>query len=140
MKFLAQLAIVFSLLSSVQVAIGQEEPSTEVFQIVENMPSFPGGDDALFKFLGENITYPMEAKNAGIEGVVYVSFVIGEKGEITETKILRGIGGGCDEEAMRVIRSMPNWEPGTINKKPVRVQYNLPIRFSLSGVRVKNSK
>lgn len=140
MKFLAQLAIVFSLLCSVQVAFGQEEPSTEVFQIVENMPSFPGGDDALFKFLGENINYPDEAKDKGISGVVYVTFVVDYDGEITNVKVIRGIGGGCDEEAVRVIKAMPDWEPGRQKGKRVRVQYNLPIRFTLTGKTQKNSK
>ena len=106
-----------------------EEP--EIFTIVEEMPGFPGGDEKLFKYLGENIKYPAMAKDAGIKGVVYVTFVVKEDGSIDGVKVLRGIGGGCDEEAMRVVKSMPKWKPGKQRGKNVRVQYNLPIRFTL---------
>ena len=71
------------------------------------------------------------AKNAGISGKVYITFVVEKDGSITDVKVLRGIGGGCDEEAVRVVQSMPRWSPGKQRGKPVRVQYNLPVRFTL---------
>jgi protein TonB len=103
----------------------------EIFTIVEEMPSFPGGDAALMKYLGSNIKYPAIAKDAGIQGTVYVTFVVDEKGEVKDAKVLRSIGGGCDEEAIRVVKSMPKWKPGKQRGKSVKVQYNLPIRFTL---------
>ena len=114
----------------------EEEPEEEVveeeiFTIVENMPEFPGGTTALFKYLGKNIKYPAMAKDAGIKGKVYVTFVVDRDGSIADVKVLRGIGGGCDEEAVRVVKSMPKWAPGKQRGKAVRVQYNLPINFIL---------
>lgn len=107
----------------------EEEP--QIFTIVEEMPSFPGGEAELFKYLGKAIKYPELAKDAGISGVVYMTFVVDENGKVRDPKVLRGIGGGCDEEAIRVVKSMPAWDPGKQRGKPVRVQYNLPIRFTL---------
>ncbi len=106
-----------------------EEP--EIFTIVEEMPSFPGGDGELFKYLGENMKYPAMAKDAGITGTVFVTFVVKEDGSVSGVRVLRGIGGGCDEEAIRVVQGMPKWKPGRQRGKSVRVQYNLPIRFVL---------
>ena len=103
-----------------------------VYTIVEDMPYFPGGEAALFKFLGENIKYPKEAKDAEIEGVVYITFIVKKDGEVGGVKVLKGIGGGCDEEALRVVNMMPTWKPGVQKGKPVDVQYNLPIRFKLN--------
>ena len=107
--------------------IKEEDP----FIHVEEMPRFPGGEVALFKYLGDNIKYPAMAKDAGINGKVYVTFVIEKDGSIGNVKILRGIGGGCDEEAIRILNGMPHWSPGKQRGKPVRVQYNLPINFIL---------
>lgn len=106
-----------------------EEP--QIFTIVEEMPSFPGGEKELFKFLEKTMKYPPMAIDAGIKGVVYVTFVVDESGKVRDPKVLRGIGGGCDEEALRVIKAMPPWEPGKQRGKPVRVQYNMPVRFTL---------
>jgi periplasmic protein TonB len=103
----------------------------QIFTIVEEMPSFPGGEAELFKYLGKTIKYPQMATDAGISGVVYVTFVVGKDGKISDVKVLRGIGGGCDEEAIRVVKGMPAWKPGKQRGKPVTVQYNLPIRFTL---------
>lgn len=105
----------------------------EIFTIVEEQPSFPGGEAALMEFLGKNIAYPPMARESGIQGTVFVTFVVEPDGSVTNVKILRGIGGGCDEEAMRVVRNMPKWKPGKQRGKPVRVQFNLPIRFILQG-------
>jgi protein TonB len=109
----------------------EEVVEEEIFTIVEDMPSFPGGEEALFKYLGQNIKYPQLAKEAGITGKVYVNFVVDKEGNVTDVKVLRGIGGGCDEEAMRVVKNMPKWSAGKQRGKPVKVSYNLPIRFSL---------
>ncbi len=103
----------------------------QIFTIVEEMPSFPGGEAELFKYLGKNIKYPQMATDAGISGVVYVTFVVDKEGKIRDVKVLRGIGGGCDEEAVRVVKSMPTWKAGKQRGKAVTVQYNLPIRFTL---------
>ena len=88
---------------------------------------------ARMKFLQDNIKYPIMAKESGIQGTVYVTFVVERSGAVTDVKILRGIGGGCDEEALRVVKNMPKWEPGKQRGKPVRVQFNMPIKFTLSG-------
>lgn len=120
--------------SPVQETIIEEEEEfveEEIFTIVEKMPAFPGGIEALFQYLGQNIEYPAMAKDARIEGKVYITFVVNAKGEIDNVVVLRGIGGGCDEEAVRVIKSMPAWEPGRQRGKPVKVQYNLPVNFIL---------
>lgn len=103
-----------------------------VFTVVDEMPEFPGGNKALMSYLGENIKYPEQAKKDKITGRVFVSFVVENDGRVTNVKTLRGIGGGCDEESIRVISSMPNWAPGKDeNGKAVRVRYNIPIKFSL---------
>lgn len=102
-----------------------------VFTVVEVMPEFPGGIKKLISYLGENIVYPEAAKKSGVQGRVFVSFIVGADGSITEAKIIRGIGSGCDKEALRVVNSMPNWKPGLSEGKAVRVQYNLPIKFQL---------
>lgn len=102
-----------------------------IFTVVESMPEFRGGMEELYTYLGNNIKYPVMAKESGIQGKVYVTFVVEKDGSITDVRVLRGIGGGCDEEAVRVVESMPNWTPGKQRGKPVRVQYNLPVRFTL---------
>ncbi|MBK5285275.1 MAG: TonB family protein [Bacteroidia bacterium] len=103
----------------------------KIFTIVEEMPSFPGGESKLFEYLRNNIKYPPVARENGVVGRVYVTFVVGKDGKINDAKILRGIGAGCDEEALRVVRSMPDWKVGKQNGRPVSVQYNLPINFTL---------
>jgi len=115
-----------------EVNLIEEEEDKPVFTIVEEMPTFPGGEEAGVKFLTDNIHYPEQASENGIQGIVYVSFIIDSKGNVTDVKVLRGIGGGCDEEAIRVIKIMPKWNPGKQNGKPVRVLYNMPIIFTLS--------
>jgi protein TonB len=103
----------------------------EVFLIVEENPSYPGGDEARLTFLRKNMKYPQMAKESGIQGQVFVGFVVERDGSITQVKILRGIGGGCDEEALRVAKMMPKWNPGKQRGKAVRVSYNMPIKFIL---------
>ncbi len=100
--------------------------------IVETMPSFRGGQQKLFEFIGNNVVYPQEAIDAGVEGRVFVEFYIERDGTVCDAKVLRGIGYGCDEEALRVIGLMPKWSPGKQRGKAVRVRYTLPINFKLS--------
>lgn len=109
-----------------------EQPKeAEIFTVVEENPQFPGGEAALYKYLNESIKYPEEAKELGIQGRVFVNFVVETNGSVSNVKVLRGIGGGCDEEAIRVVQSMPKWTPGKQRGIPVRVSYNLPIKFTL---------
>jgi periplasmic protein TonB len=103
----------------------------EIFIVVEDPPSFPGGDEARIRFLSENIRYPQMARESGIQGTVFVTFVVERDGSVTDVRVLRGIGGGCDEEAIRVIQAMPRWNAGKQRGRPVRVQFNMPIRFTL---------
>ena len=102
-----------------------------VFVVVESMPYFPGGMSELMKYLHENISYPQLAKESGIQGRVFVTFVVEKDGSVTDVRILRGIGCGCDEEAIRVVESMPKWIPGRQRNVPVRVRFNLPVKFTL---------
>ena len=102
-----------------------------IYTVVEEMPEFKGGTQELYNYLGSNIKYPEVAKKEGISGRVFVQFVVEKDGSINNVKVLRGIGGGCDEEAMRVVKSMPNWKPGKQKGEEVRVVYNLPIKFKL---------
>ena len=110
-----------------------EDPDAgKIFTIVEEMPQFPGGGEAaLVKYLQNNIKYPPMARENGIEGIVYVTFVVDKDGKVKDAKILRGRGAGMDEEALRVIRSMPDWKAGKQNGRTVAVQYNLPVNFKL---------
>ncbi|MFH1319604.1 MAG: energy transducer TonB [Bacteroidota bacterium] len=101
------------------------------FLVVEEMPTFGNGDKDLINYLAKNIKYPEMAKNAGIQGTVNLSFIVNKKGKITNVKVLRGIGGGCDEEAMRIVKNMPRWNPGKQRGKPVKVSFSLPVRFKL---------
>ena len=108
-----------------------ENDSLEIFIEAEIMPEFVGGDIELSKFLSKNILYPKLAKENNIEGRVVVRFVVEKDGTISNTDILRKLGFGCDEEVIRLIKSMPKWVPGKQNGKPVRVYYTLPIVFKL---------
>jgi TonB family protein len=111
-----------------------DQPQEEdVFTVVEKMPEYPGGDDARVKFMVENIKYPEEARKNGVQGTVYVTFIVEKDGKVSNIKIIRGIGGGCDEEAVRVISLMPSWKPGFQRGKPVRVQFNMPVKFALDN-------
>lgn len=114
-----------------QVVIAEE--NTRVRTFVDEMPVFPGGEEALMKYLKDNISYPQQALEAGAQGAVYLTFVVGLHGEITEIKVTRGIGFGCDEEALRVIRNMPPWIVGRQNGHAVKVQFNLPVRFKIAN-------
>jgi periplasmic protein TonB len=100
---------------------------------VQKLPSFPGGDSELMKYLAENIKYPAIAKENNIQGTVALSFVVEKNGSLSNIKILKDPGGGCGKEAQRVLESMPRWTPGEANGNPVRVKFTLPVRFRLEG-------
>ena len=111
----------------------EDAPSNDsIYQIVDEMPQFPGGEAAMMKFVANNVKYPQEAKDKEIDGRVFVSFVVEKDGSVSNVKVMRGIGGGCDEEAVRVISAMPKWKPGIKDGKPVRVSYMMPLTFKLS--------
>jgi TonB family protein len=103
-----------------------------VYKVVKTMPEYPGGINELLNYIGQNINYPEEAKKDSIQGKVFVQFVIEKDGSVSGTKILRGIGSGCDEESLRVINAMPKWKPGLDEEgNAVRVEYTIPIKYTL---------
>ena len=108
-----------------------DEEANAVFMNVQEMPSFPGGDAARKKYLARNLRYPNQAAEDGIQGTVYVSFVVKTNGSLSDIKIIKGIGGGCDQEALRVVKKMPAWNPGYQNGRKVAVLFNMPVYFRL---------
>lgn len=129
----------------IDVSMGQDDPidtwipiedppeivEPEIYISVQEMPEFPGGVAAMYKFIGKIIDYPRQAKEMNISGRVFLTFVVQKDGKVTDVKVLRGIGHGCDEEAIRVIEAMPNWSPGKQREVPVCVRYQLAIKFTL---------
>ncbi|GLU50681.1 M56 family metallopeptidase [Dyadobacter frigoris] len=111
----------------------------KIYSVVENQPEFPGGTTAMFEFLGDHIKYPASAIKANIEGRVFLTFVVSETGEISDIKVLKGIGFGCDEEAVRVLSQFPKWKPALQDGVPVNVKYNLPINFQLDDTKKTSS-
>lgn len=109
----------------------EQEEVEEIFTIVEEKPSFPGGDKALMEYLSKNIKYPTIAQEAGIKGRVTVSFVVNKDGKIVDVQVVRGVHESLDKEAVRVVQSMPAWKPGKQSGKPVRARYTLPVMFKL---------
>ena len=150
MKTIISLGIIF--LSVVIMAFGQENMNkgqgsaidTTIDKDLEKsgsgqekdvelkMPTFPGGEEALLKFVMANTNYPREARKSKIRGKVYVSFIVDKEGKVKDAVVKKGIGGGCDEEALRVVQMMPQWIPGTQDGRPVDVKFNLPIPFGLN--------
>ena len=115
-----------------EIAVVEEEEETqEVFFIVEEMPVFPGGEEALRKFIAQSVKYPVIAQENGIQGRVFVSFVVNQKGEVTNVKVARPFDPNLDKEAVRVVQSMPKWSPGKQRGKAVKVSYTVPINFVL---------
>ena len=112
----------------------------DVFYEVEKPPQYPGGEQERVNFLVKTIRYPEQARMKGIEGTVYLTFIVEKSGIISDVRVLRGIGGGCDEEAVRAIRAMPKWKPGTQNGKAVRVQFNMPLKFTLEDKKKRKKK
>ncbi|MBC8045768.1 MAG: energy transducer TonB [Fimbriimonadaceae bacterium] len=130
----------------VAFSLGEEkknEDEKKQFQIVEQMPEFPGGEKALYEFLGKNVKYPKEAIKNGIECKVYIQFIVEKDGSISNAKIKRGVNELLDNEALRAINAMPKWKPGMQKGKTVRVTYTLPVQFKLNTAkesRKKNNK
>ena len=109
----------------------QDDKKDPIFTVVEVMPEYPGGNKAMYAYMGENIKYPQKAREDGISGTVFITFVVEKDGTVSHVKKLRGVEESLDKEAMRVIKAMPKWKPGRQKGKAVRVQYNLPIKFVL---------
>ena len=118
-------------ITPVQIEEEEEEEEQTIFQVVENDPEYPGGIEAMYKYLAQNIKYPQIAKENNITGRVYVGFVVERDGSVSNVKVLRDIGGGCGAEAVRIVKSMPKWTPGKQRGKAVRVQYQIPVNFTL---------
>lgn len=110
----------------------KEEPQDEIFMIVENQPEPKGGMQAFYKYIGKKIKYPKQARRMGVEGRVFVQFVVDKDGTLTDIKVLKGIGAGCDEEALRVLKEAPKWQPGKQRGRPVKVRMSIPIFFKLN--------
>jgi TonB family protein len=108
-----------------------DKTKKEIFTAVEQNPEFIGGQAKMYQFLGENIKYPQAAQRANVSGRVFVKFIVEDDGSIGDVEVIKGIGFGCDEEAIRVVKSMPRWKPGVQNGKNVRVYYNMPIVYRL---------
>jgi len=108
------------------------ELADEIVVIAETMPSFIGGIEAFYKFVGKNLKYPAQARRMGIEGKVFVHFVVDKDGSLSDIKVVKGIGAGCDEEVERIIRKSPKWNPGKQRGNPVRVRMMMPITFRLN--------
>ncbi len=109
-----------------------EEVVESIFIFAEEMPSFPGGDIALLEYIARHIKYPKQAQRMGVEGKVHLRFVINEQGSVSNIEVMRGIGAGCDEEAVRVLASLPKFNPGKQRGNPVKVQMQVPINFRLN--------
>jgi len=116
---------------TLQVEKESEKEESPIFYIVEEMPQFPGGEMALRKFIANAIKYPVIAQENGIQGKVYVSFVVGKDGSVSDARVIRGIDPSLDKEALRVVNSLPTWKPGKQRGEPVRVSFSVPISFVL---------
>ncbi len=120
---------------------GQEQKEEDpVFVVVEEMPTFKGGKDELYNYMASNIKYPEEAKKDGITGITYITFVVEKDGSVSNAKVLRGFNDACDQEALRVVEAMSDWNPGKQKGQPVRVQFNLPIKFNLDKAKSQEKK
>ena len=121
-----------------QIVISTTEPEVEetdrIFTIVEETASPKGGMAVFYQFVKDNINYPPQAKRMGIQGRVFVEFVIGKDGSLADVRTVKGIGAGCDEEAVRIVQSAPAWNPGKQRGKPVKQRYTLPIIFKLASL------
>lgn len=108
-----------------------EEKDETPFDVVEQMPQFPGGQEELLRYIGKNLKYPTIAQENGVQGRTIIGFVVGKDGKISDVKVLRGFDSYCDKEAVRVVQSMPAWIPGKQNGRAVPVRYTLPVTFRL---------
>jgi protein TonB len=132
---------VFMLIFSVFLSgLMMAQDDTTVYTYVEQMPEFPGGDTALNAYLAKNIEYPAKALDNDIQGRVIIEFIIRSDGSVSDVTVSKGIGYGCDEEAVRVVKSMPRWKPGSQNGKPVNVIYRIPVKYTIHNQREKKKK
>ena len=115
--------------TKMEVKIEDSTKEEEIFAFVEVMPEYPGGEDALIRFLQKNIRYPADAVSKNIQGTVMVEIIVEKDGSISHPRVVKGIGGGCNEESLRVIKLMPKWKPAKQVGKYVRVYYAIPITF-----------
>ncbi|HKI90320.1 MAG TPA: energy transducer TonB, partial [Draconibacterium sp.] len=127
----ADAATVIDVAPVIETKKEKEEDEQQVFFIVEDMPEFPGGELALRKYIANAIKYPVIAQENGIQGKVYVTFVVGKDGSIQDARIARGVDPSLDKEALRVVNTLPKWKPGKQRGQPVRVSYTVPINFVL---------
>ena len=109
-----------------------DEEVDHIWQIVEETPTPMGGLSAFYKYLSKNLQYPAQARRMGIEGRVFMVFVVEKDGSLTDIQVLKGIGAGCDEESVRVLKDAPKWKPGKQRGNPVRVRFTFPIVFKLN--------
>ena len=125
-----------------EVLLASEEASSkskDFYDVVEVMPSFPGGMGAMMNWLGENVKYPEEAHKAKQQGRVIVTFIVNKDGSVSDVVVTKSVAPSLDEEAVRAVKSMPNWNPGMQNGKAVRVKYTIPVSFKLYGGTVSNT-
>ena len=113
------------------IEVEEAADTTEAFMVIENMPQFPGGDEAMFEFFRNNVTYPENCIADSIQGRVIATFIVEKDGSITDIEVVRSVHPDLDAEAVRVINAMPAWNPGTQRGKPVRVMYTIPVLFKL---------
>ena len=126
--------ILMLLIGCFYIVVQARTEENKVFDVVDQMPSFPGGSSSLMKYLSSQIKYPVVAEENGVEGKVVCSFVVGTDGSITDVRVVRSVDPSLDKEAVRVLRSMPKWEPGLKNGKTVRVRYTVPVAFRLRAI------
>jgi protein TonB len=130
-KFLFLLMSLMPLLASAQKLVEKDPTTPDVFINVEEMPEFPGGNGEMYAFLAKHIRYPEDARMAKAQGKVYITFVVNEKGKVTQPKVLKPLHPSLDKEALRVMEIMPAWKPGMQDGKAVRVKMTLPVQFKL---------
>ena len=124
--------MMFVLLFSFMTSTAQTKKNNMVYDVVEVMPQYPGGQIAMLKYIMKNIKYPKQIMEEGIQGRVTVSFIVEKDGRVSNVRLLRSVQPSLDKEAIRVVKSMPKWTPGKQNGKPVRVRFNLPVMFKLN--------
>ncbi len=126
-------AVFVEVTNDVPVVVEEIEEEQEIFQVVENMPEFPGGTQALLQYLKKNIKYPTICQEQGIQGRVVVQFVVNKDGSIVDPEVIKPVNPYLDKEALRVVSTMPKWKPGEQRGKPVRVKFTLPVQFKLAN-------
>ena len=125
--------VVFAIMATLSINAQSEGTPVEetVYDVVEEMPQFPGGPSALFEYLSNNLQYPVVAEENGVQGRVIVTFIVEKDGSISNAKVVKAVDPSFDKEAIRLVESMPNWIPGKQNGEPVRVKYTVPVTFRL---------